>query len=142
MKKTLILMILMMAMVGAFATPRLESNKIYLDEAVTSMFTSEEFIANVGGEEALDIPDEVGNTKRMQFEIFCNPNKIIEFETEELAAEYYNAIMEANLQPEDLYVSILNSYENLDFWLFMTFFDKYEYCPETTPTYVYAGDLN
>lgn len=155
MKKIFVLVLSLMMMVGAaFATPRLEGNKIYLDEAVTSLFTAEQFIENVGGEEVLDIPDEVGNTKRMQLELFCNPNKVIEFATEDLATFYYNTIMEANLQPNDLYLRATDHYENLDFWLFMTFFEasQYEYeirdgkkvvtgfNTKTTPVYCYVGE--
>lgn len=122
MKKILFLMILMITtIVSIYAKPRLEGNKIYLDEAKTSLFTAEQFIANVGGEEVLDVVDEAGNTKRIQLELFTNPNKVIEFATEELAIFYYNIIMEINLQPNDFYVSILDHYENLDFWLFLTF---------------------
>ena len=136
MKKILTVLILMMTMVVAFATPRLEGNKILLDEAVTSLFTAEEFIEMSGGEEALDIVDDFGHTKRQQLEFFCNPNKVIEFATEEFAAECYNALLEANLQPEDLYVMDMGSYENLDFWLFWRFLNKYA----VSPTYCYVGE--
>lgn len=139
MKKTLVLMVLMMMMVGAFATPRLEGNKIYLDEAKTSLFTAEEFIANVGGEEALDTPDEVGNTRRMQLELFTNPNKVITFGTEELAKKYYDAIMSTEWSPNDFYIQVTDHYENLDFWLFLMF-SKECTTPGCTPTSCYVEE--
>lgn len=119
MKKIVLVLSLMMMLAGAFAVPRLEGNKIYLDEAATSLFTAEQFIENVGGEDALDIPDRVGNTKRMQLELFTNPNKVIEFATEEMATEVYNLIMSTEWSPNDFYVRSLDHYENLDFWLFL-----------------------
>jgi len=140
MKKILGLMVLMTVMVGVFATPRLESNKIYLDEAATSLFTAEQFIKNVGGENALDIPDCAGNTKRMQLELFCNPNKVIEFASEDLAAAYYYAFKAANLQPNDLYVAATDHYENLDFWMFLTLSRECT-TPGCTPTYCYVESL-
>lgn len=136
-KKIVVLMALMMMLVGAFAVPRLEGNKIYLDEAATSLFTAEQFIENIGGEDKLDIPDRFGNTKRMQLELFCNPNKVIEFATEEDAAELYNLIMTTDIQPNDLYVSALDHYENLDFWLFLML-SKECTTPGCTPTYCYV----
>ena len=153
MKKIFILITLVLMTVGSFATPRLEGNKIILDEAATSKFTAEQFIANVGGEEALDIVDEAGNTKRMQLELFCNPNKVIECPSEEIAALLLEEV--SSLQPNDLYVSALDHYENLDFWMFMTFFEscQYEYeirdgkkvvtgfNTKTTPTYCYISSL-
>ena len=153
MKKIIMILITLMITIGAFATPRLEGNKILLDEAATSKFTAEQFIETVGGEEALDIVDEAGNTPRMQMELFCNPNKVIECPSEEMAASLLEEAL--TLQPSDLYVSAIDHYENLDFWLFMTFFEacQYEYeikdgkkvvtgfNTKITPTYCYISSF-
>ena len=137
MKKIFGLMILMVMMVGAFATPRLEGNKIYLDEAKTSLFTAEQFIANVGDEEALDISDEVGHTKRMQLELFTNPNKVIEFATEETAKQYYEVIL--SLGDELVYCAATDHYEDVDF---IAFIELSNGCttPGCTPVYCYVGE--
>lgn len=137
MKRFLTVLITLMMMAGAFAVPRLNGNKILLDEAATSLFTAEQFIANVGGEEVLDVEDKAGNTKRQQLELFCNPNKVIEFSSEKLASDTYNAIMETEWQPEDLYVHATDHYETLDFVLFLIFSSDCttEGC---TPTYCYV----
>ena len=155
MKRLLtVLMTLVFGMVAVYAKPTLDGNKILLDEAATSKFSAEQFIANVGGEDSLDTPDEIGNTKRMQLELLCNPNKVIEFATEEMAIELYNQIMSIKWNPEDFYVQETDHYENLDFWLFMTFFRigsfTYEkrdgkkvitgYNPKTTATYCYVEE--
>lgn len=140
MKKILTVLMVLMMMVGAFATPRLEGNKIYLDEAATSKFTAEQFIENVGGEEALDIPDRFGNTGRMQLEFFCNPNKVIEFANEDLAAAIYYTVKAANLQPNDLYVQDTDHYESLDFWLFLKL-SQGGITPGCTPVYCYVDKL-
>lgn len=140
MKKILTVLMVLMMMAGAFATPRLEGNKIYLDEAATSKFTAEQFIENVGGEEALDVVDKAGNTKRMQLELFCNPNKVITFGTEELAKKYYDAIMSTDWSSNDLYVRATDHYENLDFWLFLLF-SRDCTTPGCTPTHCYVDKL-
>lgn len=141
MRKTILVLMMVFGLVASvFATPRLEGNKIYLDEAVTSAFTAEEFIANVGGEEALDIPDSAGNTRRMQLELLCNPNKVIECSSEELAAALIDEIEAVDLQPSDLYVQFTGRCESLDFWLFITLLGKVEYDPRTTPTYIYVEE--
>lgn len=116
-----VLMTLVFGMVAVYAKPTLDGNKILLDEAATSLFTAEQFIANVGGSEALDIVDEAGHTKRMQLELFTNPNKVIEFATEELASVYYKDIVNLmnTLSAEDLYCSATDHYESFDFWLFL-----------------------
>lgn len=115
-----VLMTLVFGMVAVYAKPTLDGNKILLDEAKTSLFTAEQFIANVG-EDSLDTPDEIGNTKRMQLELFTNPNKVIEFATEELASVYYKDIVNLmnTLSAEDLYCDATDHYESFDFWLFL-----------------------
>lgn len=122
MKRILtVLLPLVFGMVAVYAKPTLDGNKILLDEAKTSLFTAEQFVANVGSD-SLDIPDEVGNTKRMQLELFTNPNKVIEFATEELASVYYKEIVNLmnTLIPENLYCGATDHYESFDFWLFLT----------------------
>lgn len=123
MKRLLIvLMTLVFGMVAVYAKPTLDGNKIYLDEANTSLFTAEQFIANVGGEEVLDVVDEAGHTKRMQLELLTNPNKVLVFATEELANVYYTETVNLmnTLSVEDLYCSATDHYESFDFWLFLT----------------------
>lgn len=152
MKKIFVFILSLMMMVGAFATPRLEGNKIYLDEAATSLFTAEQFIENVGGEESLDTPDNTGHTKRMQLELFTNPNKVIEFATEETAKLYYEEVL--FLGDEPVYCAATDHYEDIDFILFIELFqaNQYEYemrdgkrvisgwNEKTTPTYCFIGE--
>ena len=135
MKKILVLVLTSLILYsGLFAKPTLNGNKIYLDDAKTSLFTTEQFIANVGGEEVLDISDEAGHTKRMQLELFTNPNKVIEFENEEVAERYYNAIL--SFGDKKLYSSITHCNENPEFILFLELSNNCttEGC---TPTYCY-----
>ncbi len=138
MKKILVLVLISLILYsGLFAKPTLNGNKIYLDEAKTSLFTAEQFIANVGGEEMLDISDEAGHTKRMQLELFINPNKVIEFENEEKAKQYYNIIL--SFGDKLVYCAATDHYENLDFCLFLEFSNN---CTTKgcTPTYCYIGE--
>lgn len=152
MKKIFVFILGLMMMVGTFATPRLEGNKIYLDEAATSLFTAEQFIENIGGEEALDILDNAGYTKRMQLELFTNPNKVIEFATEETAKLYYEEVLSFGDEP--IYCAATDHYEDIDFILFIELFqaNQYEYemrdgkrvitgwNEKNTPTYCFIGE--
>lgn len=139
MKKIFTIITLMIITVAAFATPRLEGNKIYLNEAAPSKNAVKKFIANNGGEEALDIPDEVGHTKRMQLELFINPNKVIEFENTADAKRYYNAIFSFNGGKPHYYPDT-SHYENNEFILFIELSD---WCtiPDSTPTYCYVSSF-
>lgn len=76
----------------------------------------------------------------MQLELFCNPNKVIEFATEDLATSFYYTLKAAELQQSDFYLQTTGRCENIDFWLFMTVFDHVEYDSRTTPTYVYVEE--
>lgn len=138
MKKILVLVLTSLILCsGLFAKPTLNGNKIYLDEAKTSLFTAEQFIANVGGEETLDIPDEAGHTKRMQLELFTNPNKVIEFANEETSKQYYDIII--SFGDELVYCAATDHYENVDFVLFL---ESSKNCTTKgcTPTYCYIGE--
>lgn len=138
MKKILVLVLTSLILCsGLFAKPTLNGNKIYLDEAKTSLFTAEQFIANVGGEEVLDIVDEAGHTKRMQLELFTNPNKVIEFENEEVAEKYYNAVL--SFGDEFIYCAATDHYEDVDFIIFLELSNN---CTTKgcTPVYCYVGE--
>lgn len=137
MKKILVLVLASLMFTGLFAKPTLDGNKIYLDEAKTSLFTAEQFINNVGGEEVLDIPDEAGHTKRMQLDLFTNQNKVIEFANEEIAKQYYNIIL--SFGDELIYCAATDHYENLDFVLFLEL-SKNCTTKGCTPTYCYVGE--
>lgn len=138
MKKILVLVLISLILCsGLFAKPTLNGNKIYLDEAKTSLFTAEQFIANVGGEETLDIPDEAGHTKRMQLELFTNPNKVIEFANEETSKQYYDIII--SFGDELVYCAATDHYENVDFILFLEL-SKNCTTKGCTPTYCYIGE--
>ena len=136
-----VLMTLVFGMVAVYAKPTLDGNKILLDEAATSLFTAEQFIfiTKVVNEIALNGPDEIGDANKMRLELFCNPNKTIEFKNEETAEQCYLMVTAADLQPEDLYVQVTGHYENLDFWLFMALSRECT-TPGCTSTYCYIGE--
>ena len=146
MKKILFLMILMITMtVSTWAKPRLEGNKIYLDEAKSSKYT-EESIVNICGGKSLGMANS-----HYMVALLCNPNKVIEFENEKLAKKYYKAIINTNWVPYDFYCWETDYFENLDFYLFILFYNKCQYDYEiidgkvvtswnenVTPTYCYV----
>lgn len=147
MKKIFILITLALMTVGAFATPRLEGNKIYLDEAVASEAT-----LKMVEENAANVEDEIYS---WMLEVLTNPNKVIEFVDEEMANSFYDFLMQEvpNMQPEDFRCTDTGNIENLDLWLFLLFFhiDEYEirdgkkvyldFNIDRDPTYCYVSSF-